>query len=56
MTNADTLVFGVDQGDNLKALRRLQRERRVVLVHAHTLEQSLKRVAKAGTRFALVSP
>jgi hypothetical protein len=48
-----TIVVGVDQGVNLKVLRGLQRQGRVVLVQAHTLEQSFRQVCDQGKPFRL---
>jgi hypothetical protein len=48
-----TVVVGVDQGVNLKLLRDLQRQGRIVLVQAHTLEQSFKQVRDQGRPFRL---
>ena len=50
-----TITVGVDQGANLRHLRQLQREGRLVLVQAHTLEQSFKYVADQGKVFRLDS-
>lgn len=53
VTSATQLVVAVDQGVNLKALRRPQREGRVVLVQAHDLEQSFRNVDKQGRPFRI---
>lgn len=46
-----TTVVAVDQGVDLKTLRRLQREGRICLVQAHTLEQNFKHVTDQGRAF-----
>jgi hypothetical protein len=46
-------MVAVDQGVNLRRLRELQRESRIVLVQAHTLEQSFKHVSDQGKSFRL---
>ena len=51
--NAPPLTVGVDQGVNLKALRSLQRDGRVRLVQAHSLEQKFKQVADQGRAFRI---
>lgn len=55
MTESDAssglLVVCVDQGVNLKVLRKLQREDRVTLVQAHSLEQKFKHVGEQGRPF-----
>jgi hypothetical protein len=53
MPTSDTLMVAVDQGVNLKRLRELQRESRILLVQAHTLEQSFKQVSDQGKSFRL---
>jgi hypothetical protein len=45
------LVVAVDQGVDLKTLRRLQREGAVRLVQAHTLEQNFRNVVDQGRSF-----
>jgi hypothetical protein len=47
------LVVAVDQGVNLKALRRLQREGQITLVQAHTLEQRFRHVGEQGRPFRI---
>lgn len=44
-------LVAVDQGVNLKTLKGLQDEGRIVLVQAHGREQQFKRVAKQGGPF-----
>jgi hypothetical protein len=47
------LIVAVDQGANLKVLRRLQREGRILLVQAHTLEQRFRGVREQGRAFRI---
>lgn len=53
MPASGTLMVAVDQGVNLKRLREIQREGRILLVQAHTLEQSFKHVSDQGKPFRL---
>ncbi len=53
MPTSGKLVVAVDQGVNLKDLRELQRSGRIVLVQAHTLEQSFRHVRDQGRSFRL---
>lgn len=53
MPTSGTLMVAVDQGVNLKRLRELQRQGRIQLVQAHTLEQSFKHVSDQGKAFRL---
>jgi hypothetical protein len=53
MLASGRLMVAVDQGVNLKRLRELQREGRIQLVQAHTLEQSFKHVSAQGKSFCL---
>jgi hypothetical protein len=46
-------VVGVDQGANLRVLRNLQRDGRIELVQAHSLEQSFEHVGQQGRPFRL---
>jgi hypothetical protein len=46
-------VVAVDQGSDLKLLRRLQHDGRVELVQAHTLEQQFRQVRGQGKAFRL---
>ena len=48
---SDTPIVAVDQGVNLKRLRELQRQGRIRLVQAHTLEQNFKHVSDQGKAF-----
>lgn len=51
------LIVAVDQAVNLKLLRSFQREGRVQLVQAHTLEQEFKAVRQQGKVFRVgISP
>jgi hypothetical protein len=47
------LIVAVDQGVNLKILHRLQREGRILLVQAHSLEQRFRHVRKQGRPFRI---
>jgi hypothetical protein len=47
------LVVAVDQGVDLKTLRRLQHDEAVRLVQAHTLEQNFRNVADQGRTFRI---
>lgn len=47
------MTVAVDQGADLKALRRLQRDGRIRLVQAHTLEQSFRQVVDQGRAFRI---
>jgi hypothetical protein len=51
VTDPELPVVAVDQAVNLKALRGLQREGRIVLVQAHHLEQSFRSVMDQGRAF-----
>jgi len=53
VTDARPLVVAVDQAVNLKALRRLQKEGRIVLVQAHDLEQQFRKVEQQGRPFRI---
>jgi hypothetical protein len=53
MSTPGTLIVAVDQGVNLKRLRDVQRQGRILLVQAHTLEQSFKQVSDQGKSFRL---
>ncbi len=46
-------MVAVDQGVNLKTLRPLQRQGRIRLVQAHTLEQAFRHVREQGRAFRL---
>lgn len=46
-------MVAVDQGVNLKALRRIQREGRIRLVQAHSLEQKFKHVGDQARPFRI---
>jgi hypothetical protein len=47
------LRVAIDQGVNLRVLRRLQRDGRVELVQAHSLEQEFRHVGQHGRLFRL---
>jgi hypothetical protein len=53
LLGAAPLVVAVDQGVNLKVLRRIQGRGEIRLVQAHTLEQDFRQVADQGRAFRL---